>query len=56
MEQLYSVNEACRILGGISKWTLYSWFTRGLAVRSKVGRRTMISESELRRLVVSAHK
>ena len=52
MEQLFSIDEAARKLGGISKWTLQSWLSQGRIKRTKVGRRTMIRESELEKLVV----
>jgi len=52
MEQLFSIDEAARKLGGISKWTLQSWLSQGRIKRTKVGRRTMIRESDLEKLVV----
>jgi len=51
MEQLLSIEEAARRLGGISKWTLHSWLSQGKIRRTKVGRRTMIRESELEKMV-----
>jgi excisionase family DNA binding protein len=51
MEKLYSVKEAAQTLGGISKWTIHSWLSQGKLQRTKVGRRTMIRESELLKLV-----
>lgn len=44
MEDLLSVEEAARRLGGISKWTVHGWLSKGKLKRTKVGRRTMILE------------
>jgi excisionase family DNA binding protein len=51
MEKLYSVQEAALLLGGVSKWTVHAWLSKGKMKRTKVGRRTMIRESELQRMV-----
>ena len=51
MENLYSVEEAARLLGGISKWTVHAWLAKGRLQRTKVGSRTMIRESELAKVI-----
>jgi excisionase family DNA binding protein len=51
MENLLSVSEAARRLGGISKWTLHAWLSQGKLQRTKVGGRTMIRESELAKVI-----
>ena len=51
IETLYSVEAAARKLGGVSKFTIYAWLSRGLLERTKVGGRTMIRESSLLRLL-----
>ena len=51
LENLLSVEEAARRLGGISKWTVHAWLSQGKLHRTKVGRRTMIRESELQRVI-----
>jgi excisionase family DNA binding protein len=56
MENLLSVEEAARRLGGISKWTLHAWLSQGRLQRTKVGSRTMIRESELARVVEDGGK
>jgi excisionase family DNA binding protein len=56
MEQLLSVEEAARRLGGISKWTVHAWLSQGRLRRTKVGGRTMIRESELRKVVEDGGK
>lgn len=56
MENLLSIEEAARRLGGISKYTLQAWLTQGRLQRTKVGSRTMIRESELQRVVQDGGK
>jgi excisionase family DNA binding protein len=51
MEQLMSVEEAAKRLGGISKYTIHTWLSQGKLRRTKVGRRTMIRESELAKVI-----
>lgn len=50
-DPLFSISDSARYLGGISPWTVRSYITRGLLVRSKVGGRTFVRESELRRII-----
>lgn len=56
MEQLISVEEAARRLGGLSKYTIHSWLSSGKLRRTKVGSRTMIRESELQRVIEDGGK
>ena len=56
MEQLVSVTEAAKRLGGISRWTIHAWLSQGKLQRTKVGRRTMIRESELEKIVQDGGK
>jgi hypothetical protein len=56
LERLYSVKAAAKKLGGISVWTIHSWLSKGKMHRTKVGGRTMIRESELRKMVQDGHK
>lgn len=56
MEQLVSVTEAAKRLGGISRWTIHAWLSQGRLQRTKVGRRTMIRESELEKIVQDGGK
>jgi len=51
MEQLFSIKEAARRLGGVSKWTVHAWLSQGRLQRTKVGSRTMIRESELQKVI-----
>jgi excisionase family DNA binding protein len=50
-DQLLSIPEAARELGGISVWTVRAWLTQGRLRRTKVGRRTLIRSSELARVI-----
>jgi excisionase family DNA binding protein len=56
MDELLSVAEAARRLGGISKWTIHSWLSQGKIRRTKVGGRTMVRSSELEKVVVDGGK
>ena len=56
LETLYTVDEAARRLGGISKWTVHAWLSQGRLQRTKVGGRTMIRESELARVIEDGGK
>jgi excisionase family DNA binding protein len=51
LDRLYSVSEAAKLLGGISKWTVHAWLSQGKMQRTKVGGRTMIRESELEKVI-----
>jgi excisionase family DNA binding protein len=51
MDQLLSVSEAARRLGGISVSTVRAWLSQGRINRTKVGGRTMVRESELSRVI-----
>jgi excisionase family DNA binding protein len=51
MENLLSIEAAAKRLGGISKWTLHAWLSKGRLQRTKVGGRTMIRESELTKVI-----
>src|SRR5271166_4254205 len=47
MQMLLSVEEAAQRLGGVSRWTVYSWMSQGRLRKTKIGARVMISESDL---------
>jgi hypothetical protein len=56
MERLVSIEEAAKLLGGISTWTVHGWCSKGHPTygrlqRTKVGNRTMLRESELERFI-----
>jgi len=56
MDNLVSVEEAAKRLGGISKWTVHAWLSQGRLQRTKVGGRTMIRESELQKVIEDGGK
>jgi len=56
MENLLSVEEAAKRLGGLSKWTVHAWLSQGRLQRTKVGGRTMIRESELAKVIQEGGK
>lgn len=56
MDQLLSIPEAAKRLGGISKWTVHAWLSQGKLQRTKVGGRTMIRESELQKVIEDGGK
>jgi excisionase family DNA binding protein len=47
LQNLLSIEQAAERLGGISKWTVHAWLSKGKLPRTKVGARTMILESDL---------
>jgi helix-turn-helix protein len=49
-ETLYTVNEAARALR-LSPWTLWDHLKQGLLVRTKIGGKTFLRESELKKLI-----
>jgi excisionase family DNA binding protein len=54
--RLFSIEDAAKYLGGISKYTIHSWLSSGRLRRSKVGSRTMVRESELERVILDGGK
>jgi excisionase family DNA binding protein len=52
---LLSVEEATRRLGGVSKWTVYTWMSQGRLRKTKVGRRVMIAEQDLESFIAGCN-
>jgi excisionase family DNA binding protein len=50
-DRLLSIDQVAKELGGLSRWTVVAWLRDGRLRRTKVGRRTLIRESELRRVI-----
>lgn len=46
-DPLYDAEGSARYLGGVSKYAIYAWSSRGLLKKTKVGTRTMFRESSL---------
>jgi excisionase family DNA binding protein len=55
METLLSVEQAAERLGGVSKNTINAWLSQGKLRRTKVGRRTMLRESDLQEFIASCN-
>jgi excisionase family DNA binding protein len=55
-DKLFSIQEAAVHLGGISIWTVRAWLSQGRLMRTKVGGRTMVRESELQKLMEDGGK
>jgi excisionase family DNA binding protein len=51
MERLYSVDEAAELVR-VSHWTIRTWIRTGKLRGSKFGKRRVIRESELQRVLV----
>jgi excisionase family DNA binding protein len=51
LDTFFSVEEAARRLGGLSKHTINTWLSQGKLQRTKIGSRTMIRESELLKVI-----
>jgi hypothetical protein len=47
MEQLFDIPTTAQKLGNISIHTVRAWLSKGWLARTKVGRRTMVSESAI---------
>ena len=56
LETLYSVTDAAKKLGGVSKFTIYAWMSRGMLERTRVGGRVMVRESSLLKLLEQGNK
>ena len=56
LDTLLSVEEVARRLGGLSKYTIHAWLSKGKLQRTKVGSRTMIRESELQKVIEDGGK
>jgi excisionase family DNA binding protein len=48
--QLFSVDEAARVLGGISPWTLRKHIAAGNVKVTRIGRRVLLTAEEVERI------
>jgi excisionase family DNA binding protein len=55
LDRLLSVDEAAAKLGGLSKYTIHAWLSKGKLRRTKVGSRTMIRECDLATFIDSCN-
>jgi hypothetical protein len=51
VDELLSVPEVAKRLGGISPWTVHCWLSQGRMQRTKIGSRTMVRASELKKVI-----
>jgi excisionase family DNA binding protein len=54
-QALLSVEEATRRLGGVSRWTVYTWMSQGRLRKTKVGSRVMIAEQDLESFIAGCN-
>jgi excisionase family DNA binding protein len=54
-QSLLSVEEAALKLGGVSRWTIYSWMSKGRLRKTKVGSRVMVAEADLQSFLDSCN-
>jgi excisionase family DNA binding protein len=52
---LLSVEQAAERLGGVSRWTLYTWMSQKRLRKTKVGSRVMIAEEDLQAFIASCN-
>ena len=50
-DKLHTIQSAAEYLGSVSTYSVEKWLSRGRIRRTKVGRRTMIYQSELDRFI-----
>jgi excisionase family DNA binding protein len=55
MENLLSVEQAAERLGGVSRWSVYAWLSKGRFRKTKVGSRVMIAEVDLQAFILSCN-
>jgi excisionase family DNA binding protein len=54
-EALLSVEQAAQRLGGVSKWSIYCWLSKGRLRKTRVGSRVMISETDLQAFIAKCN-
>ena len=52
---LLSVDQAAERLGGVSRWTVYTWLSQKRLRKTKVGSRVMIAESDLEAFIAACN-
>jgi excisionase family DNA binding protein len=54
-QSLLSVEQAAERLGGVSRWTIYSWMSQGRLKKTKIGSRVMVAEADLEAFVTACN-
>ena len=52
---LLSVEEVAQRLGGVSRWSVYSWLSQRRLKKTKVGSRVMVDERDLQNFLASCN-
>jgi excisionase family DNA binding protein len=52
---LLSVEQAAERLGGVSRWSVYSWLSQGRLRKTKIGSRVMIAETDLEAFIAACN-
>jgi len=52
---LLSVEQAAERLGGVSRWSVYTWMSQGRLRKTKIGSRVMIAETDLQAFVAACN-
>jgi excisionase family DNA binding protein len=52
---LLSVEQAAERLGGVSRWSIYTWVSQGRIRKTKIGSRVMIAESDLEAFILACN-
>lgn len=50
-DRLFSTQDAAQYLGGVSPYSIHSWSSKGLLIRTKIRARTFYRQSELDRFI-----
>jgi hypothetical protein len=56
LEVLNDIPTAARKLGGVSIYTIRDWLSTGKLKRTKIGRRTMITDSAISQFIRNSNK
>jgi excisionase family DNA binding protein len=52
---LLSVEQAAERLGGVSRWSVYTWMSQGRLRKTKIGSRVMIAEADLQAFIAACN-
>jgi len=52
---LLSVEQVAQRLGGVSRWTVYSWMSQKRLRKTKVGSRVMVAEADLEAFIAQCN-
>ncbi len=55
MPMLLSVEQVAERLGGVSRWSVYTWISQGRLRKTKIGSRVMIAEADLEKFIAACN-